>query len=64
MERFDESIGRRRDAPKTLILGQRNSLRRAYLFSRRFDLYLAEEERTFLKIRPEFMKQSYRLQGQ
>ena len=45
MERFDESIEEARRAEDLDPLGQRNSLRRAYLFSRRFDLYLAEDER-------------------
>ena len=45
MERFDESIEEARRAEDLDPMGQRNSLRRAYLFSRRFDLYLAEEER-------------------
>ena len=45
MERFDESIEEARRAEDLDPLGQRNSLRRAYLFSRHFDLYLAEDER-------------------
>ncbi len=45
MERFDESIEEARRAEDLDPLGQRSALRRAYLLSRRFDLFLAEEER-------------------
>jgi TolB-like protein/DNA-binding winged helix-turn-helix (wHTH) protein len=47
MERFDESIAEARRAEDLDPLGQRATLQRAYMLSRRFDLYLAEAERTF-----------------
>ena len=47
MERFDESIAEARRAEALDPIGQSASLQRALMFSRRFDLFLAEVERTF-----------------
>jgi tetratricopeptide (TPR) repeat protein len=45
--RFDESVAEARRAEALDPVGQSAALQRAYMFSRRFDLFLAEVERTF-----------------
>ena len=47
MERFDESIAEAKRAVELDPIGQSAALLRAYGFSRRYDLVLAEVERTF-----------------